>query len=342
MALTDYPELQGAPEECDFGPLPREPVVVSVPYNGLEVEEAVMLQPSLLPVDHPAFVPLERLVMGAQMDNLDSATIGYDSDAENDALGKLRQLASSLRNNTAFYEPSIREDIVELASMARDFLNQIEETYATFESDEWTKLTPKKSGGRPPTPRNYPLSVNDFVIEQQIDPNENDPFWSYARQQARLRIRGLWDRVLHDLWCAQVGANQSRSYRANRQAWTDQQPDPVAPGSGLVLPGTLPQQPRPAEVTFPDWDVPEVPVPVLPLPTTPRPGFEGLPGSVDPVTPELPLPSRPQPGGGLVRPGDWTPPDDLQQQVAPRRRSSGAGLGLLLLGVGAVAIFSRS
>ena len=345
-----YPELQNTPEECALGPLPSSPIPISVPYGNVEIAEGVMMQGAPIPAGHPARRPLERLVNQTTGETEGGNTIGYQSDAELDAINILRPMAASLRNNTAFYEPSVRGRVVQLADMALSFLNDIVAIYRHFEGSEETRLTFKSSSPRGRVTRNIPLSEPEAALAPSVDTNETDAFWASYRQSAREEIRELWDRALWDLWCAEVGANQSRSYRANRQAYNDR-PGPET-GPAVLLPGGPTPGPSPGFVLT-TGGLPPDPGPdpePMPLPggfaewgESPGPGPEPFPvpeiswGQAPPLPPEESAPpdwdDSEIPDSSAPDWDDSAPPDSSAQKR--RRKKAGGGavaVGALLVG----------
>lgn len=352
-----YPELQNVPEECGLGPLPSSPIPISVPYGNVEIAEGVMMQAAPIPGNHPARRPLERVINEVQ-ESYDPANIGYQSDAERDALDILRPQAARLRNNTAFYEPGARDRIVNLADIALRSLNEIVAIYQEFETSPDTRLPFRVSSpgrGDQVLWQNIPLSEPESSIAPSIDTTEID-FWSEPRVAARAEIRQLWDRALWDLWCAEVGANQSRSYRANRQAYNDQQAGTPS-GPGALIPGPLPGGPLPGfiltdagpgpgpgpdplppiEGGFAEWG--EVP----PLPDPQVPEVDWLP-----VDPDIDLDPDPSTGGGFPDSGFGEADDAGPGQGAgagaaagtSKRKKRGSGIGLALGALVAVVLVS--
>lgn len=349
-----YPELQNAPEECALGPLPSAPIPISVPYGNVEIAEGVMMQGAMIPASHPARQPLNRLVNQVGNEPEGGNTIGYASDAELGAINILRPIAASLRNNTAFYEAAVRDRVVQLADMALGFLNDIVAIYRYFEESPETRLTFKSSSPRGAVTTNVSLSQPEVSFAGSVDATKTDQFWVAQRQSAREEIRGLWDRALWDLWCAEVGANQSRSYRANRQAYNDRPGPQVGPGvllpgqpsgpsPGFVLvPGTLPPgpgpgpdpEPAPLPGGFADWGP-------VPLPPDPGPAPDDFPrpdaqwGSGEPV---LPPDVGPSPGfdpdfGGDSPPDTGAPPQGVGVPGTSRKRRRAGGGGAIAVGV---------
>lgn len=318
-----YPELEGFPEICNASPFFAQQV--RYPYRG--VDEVTIQQGPIISDTLPGFRMFFELTADPEYDHDATLGIGYDTDAEHEIWGRLRGESSALANNTAFYEPSARDQIVAMAELGRSLIDEIDAEYGLYEGHAYPARTTAFQGGgltswgaAPNTAGmlSVPLSVPDGEALQYVDMGEGGLF-SLPRNQSRNRIRDMYRKAIQMIWCARYGRNQSLVVRENRQLYNE------AVGGADV--GSRPPPPPPPG----DFDVSPFPPPPgngWQLDTVPSTTGPGGPQQADPAFPaEDPDPYDPDsPPPGL--PEDFAPVEPAPKK---KRRGGGAAAAVIAL-----------
>ena len=311
MPASEYPELQGMPEDClTTDPWGVSPVPVLMPYGPVH-DVIIQLYPLVKPEwsAHPIMSAEEFYdVDSPPGERWQSGGLGYESAAEMAALNKLTPMASATASNVAFYHPDAKDAIVALASTAEDLFRQIRQAYKEFHEGGAIQY-PAKTGEWV----SLPLSIPDDEVEAQIDVSKAG-LSLVTRAETRQNIRDAYHRAIHLLWCALYGKAQSASWRENKRVFGEKYGD-----TGMeLLPGPTAPPPVP-----PGADVP----PLIPGVEPDIPPFEAIP--VEPRPPIFePIPTLPEGGYPGEFPEGEVPVEPPREPTRAKKAAGGAAMAV--------------